>query len=251
MTADVRTFDSEEELARAAAAYVGDCLRRAAEARGVATLALAGGSTPRRLYELLATDPWRREAPWRQAEFFWGDERCVGPDDPASNYRMARQALLSRLPLRPAQVHRMAGELADAAAAAAAYEEHLRHFFQHLGLQEPRFDLVLLGLGADGHTASLFPNHPALREQERWVAAARLGGDGPSRLTLTYPVLNRAADILFLVTGAAKAETVRQVLEGPRQPLRLPAQGVQPRAGRLTWFIERPAATRLSHLPLP
>jgi 6-phosphogluconolactonase len=212
-------------------------------------VALSGGSTPERLYRLLATDPYASGVDWSRVHAFQGDERCVPPDDPASNYRMARDALLARVPIPAENVHRIRGE-DEPDAAAAACERDLRTAFATPDgppRLEPgaRFDLVLLGMGEDGHTASLFPGSDALRERTRWVRAIRRADGSPARVTLTPLVINAAAEIIFLVSGRAKAATLRRVREGPYQPDVLPAQLVAPGAGRLRWLVDADAAADL------
>jgi 6-phosphogluconolactonase len=209
-------------------------------------LVLSGGSTPKRLYELLAGDPFRSRIHWNRVHFFWGDERCVGPDHPDSNYRMTREALLSKLGIHEANVHRLKGEASDPEAAARDYEEEIRkQFGVGPGSPPPSFDLVLLGMGADGHTASLFPGTQALKEVSRWVVENPVPKLGPHRLTLTPVILNRAACVIFLVTGADKAKTLAEVLEGPLEPGRLPAQLIHPMGGKLFWLVDRAAAACL------
>jgi len=222
---------------------------QAIEARDRFTVVLSGGSTPRELYALLASDEFVSKIDWSRADFFWGDERCVPPEHPDSNYRMGREALLDPIRAEPAHVHRMHGEELPERAA-AAYEEHLHRFFGIApGGASPRFDIVLLGMGADGHTASLFPGTPALEEVERWVVPNRAEPSGMPRLTLTFPVLNEAANVLFLVAGADKAERVKQVLEhtpGARPDAgALPASKIRPTHGQVEWMLDSAAASRL------
>ena len=208
------------------------------------TVALAGGSTPRRLYETLAAPSFRARIPWDRVHVFWGDERCVPPDHPDSNYRMARESLLDMVPLPAENIHRVRGEL-QPEAAAQAYTEELQEFFD---ASWPVFDLVLLGMGKDGHTASLFPGSDALRETERPVVGVTAQyQDRPARrVTLTPSAINAARQVLFLATGAGKAETLRAVLEGPHQPDVLPAQVVRPTDGQLLWLLDAAAAVYLS-----
>jgi 6-phosphogluconolactonase len=242
---ELRVLPDAAALARAAAE---ELARRAAEAaavRGNFALALAGGSTPRALYSLLA-DPGeglRDRIPWHRTQVFWGDERHVPPGDPDSNYRMASEALLSHVPVAAASVHRIRGELPDAARAAAEYEEELRRALRPMPGEVPRFDLVLLGMGPDGHTASLFPGSPALAERERWVAAPFVERLGTHRITLTLPVLEGGRAVLFVVAGAEKAGVLAKVLEGGGEGL--PAALVRPRAGELVWLVDRAAAAGL------
>jgi 6-phosphogluconolactonase len=245
MKAEIRVVADGAELARAAAGEFQDRAREAVAARGAFTVALSGGSTPKSLFLLLASDTYRAQLPWDRIHFFWGDERHVPPDDPESNYGMARDTLLSRAPVPPSNVHRIAGEEEDAGAAAAAYERTLREFFR-LGREErPRFDLVYLGLGPDGHTASLFPGTRALQEEERLVVANWVGKFYANRITLTAPVLSAARSVVFLVAGPDKALPLKAVLEGPREPSQLPAQLIRPDGGRLLWLLDRAAAARL------
>lgn len=232
----IQVCDDFEELSRAAAELIADQARRAVAARGRFSLALSGGSTPRRCYELLARSPWREQVPWSQVDIFWGDERCVPAADPRSNAGMARKALLEQVPLPPSQIHPMVCA-ADPEAAALAYQALLRDFFSP---GEPRFDLILLGLGSDGHTASLLPGTPALQETERLVTAVQSPGAELARLTLTLPLINLARLVVFLVSGRDKAKILRQVLVGP--PDRFPAQLIAPLHGEVRWLVDRAAA---------
>jgi 6-phosphogluconolactonase len=213
-------------------------------ARGKRTaVALSGGSTPLGMYRLLAGEPYRSEMPWSRVHVFWGDERCVSPDHPASNYGAAKSALLDRIPLPASQVHPMPGELPPEAGA-FAYEQEMRAFFRTPGGKMPVFDLVFLGMGGDGHTASLFPGRTGLEERKRWVMAVRGGRPDVNRLTLTLPVINRARKVLFLVTGREKARALRTVLEAVGS--RLPAQLVRPSSESLVWVVDREAASLLT-----
>jgi 6-phosphogluconolactonase len=234
----IRVYADLEALSRAAATLVVGQANQAVAARGRFSVALAGGGTPRRTYELLAAPPLVDQGPWDRVHVFWGDERCVPPDDPRSNARMARQAWLDHVPIPAGQIHPMdcAG---DPDAAARDYEAGLREFFAGAA---PRLDLVLLGLGDNGHTASLFPGTPVLAEHERWAAAVYVAAGGLYRVTLTAPLINQAAQVVFLVAGRAKAEILRDVLQGPRDPARLPAQLIQPQNGELLWLADREAA---------
>jgi len=201
---------------------------------------LAGGSTPRQMYARLVSAP----LDWERIHFFWGDERCVPPGHAESNYRMADEALLSHIPIPTGNIHRIPGEL-PAEEAARLYEEELHSFFRGM---PAHFDLILLGLGGDGHTASLFPGTPAAREKVRWVATVDHRLPPPplvERVTLTFPVLNAAARVLFLVSGTDKAERLAQVLHGPFQPDLLPAQGVKPVNGSVHWLVDQDAAVML------
>jgi 6-phosphogluconolactonase len=207
-------------------------------------LCLTGGSTPARTYELLA-ERFRLSVDWKEVQFFWGDERCVPPDNPASNFGMAKRTMLSRLDLRPDQIHRMRGEDAPAEGA-REYEQQLR---THFGLDDgefPRFDLTLLGLGDNVHIASLFPGIPALQERERMTVAVEVDAPQRHRITLTPPVLNNSAHVIFLVEGERKAAAVKSALEGPRDPVRFPAQLIDPPNGEVLWLLDRAAASMLS-----
>ncbi len=187
-------------------------------------MALSGGSTPRRLYQLLAGEPFRGQVDWPRVEIFWGDERSVPPDNKDSNYRMAHEALLEALKLPAGHVHRMQAERADRDAAAREYQDEIaRAFGVDANGGPPAFDLVLLGMGPDGHTASLFPHTAALGETKRWVVVNHVPQMNTDRMTLTYPVLNRAREVLFLVAGADKAERLDELLQGPPDPQRLPS----------------------------
>lgn len=241
MKLEIVIVPDAEALSRQAARRFTRLALRAIADRGRFSAVLSGGTTPGALYRRLADDPHRGQIPWRQVHLFWGDERCVPPDHPGSNFRLADKALISRVPIPPGNVHRVRGELAPQAAA-QAYAAELRAFFDASG---PHFDLVLLGLGQDGHTASLFPGSDALDEKVRPVVAvtAQYQDRPAQRVTLTPPAINAARHVLFLVSGSGKAEIVQAVLEGP--PERLPAQQIRPTTGRLTWLIDAPAASRL------
>jgi 6-phosphogluconolactonase len=235
----VRVLDDVAALAREAAEEWRARALAAVAASGRFTVALTGGSTPRVLYALLADPaaPYRDALPWARTHVFFGDERNVSPDHPDSNYGMARDALLARVPLPPENVRRMRGE-DDAEAAARAYERDLRAFFG----SDPRFDLLLLGMGADGHVASLFPGSPALEERSRLVAATSSPPPGGRRITLTFPVLEAAARVVFLVAGEAKAPAVARALSGAAGDEAVPAARVRPRDGSVLWLVDRAAA---------
>jgi 6-phosphogluconolactonase len=230
-------------VALAGAEIFARAANEAARLRGRFAVALAGGSTPKALYRKLTE--LIPPIPWESVHLFWGDERCVPPDHPESNYWMARETLLAHAQIPDANVHRIRGEDPDPEAAADDYELDIRKFFALGPGETPTFDLVLLGLGHDGHVASLFPGSAALSEDRRLVAVHRLE-DGPGRrITLTLRVLNAASRIVFLVSGERKASILRQVLEGAYDPRRLPAQGVQPRGGSLLWLVDDDAVSRL------
>ncbi len=233
-------------LARRAAQYLVEMVSEASEANGRARVAISGGSTPKAAFQLLADpdQPWRTRMPWDKLDLFWVDERTVPPDNPESNYRMTRESLLDHVPLRPEQVHRMEGEL-DPEVAAARYESELRNGFRLEGAECPRFDLIGLGMGDDGHTASLFPHTAAIHEMSRLVTANQVPQKDTWRLTLTWPVINHARSVFFLIAGADKASVVREVFTGSRDPERLPSQLIWPSSGILTLFLDEAAAALL------
>ncbi len=245
--ADLMLLADQAALAAEAAELFAGAAERVVARTGRFTVALSGGSTPKLLYALLATEPYRSRLPWPQTHVFWGDERCVPPGHPDSNFGTAKAILLDRVPLRPEQVHRMPAEREDLDAAARDYEAEIAGTFAVPPAgKPPAFDLILLGLGPDGHTASLFPHTEAVRETKRWVARNYVPKLHASRLTLTVPILNRGATVLFLVSGTDKASVLREVLEGPRDPERLPSQLIRPIAGRLIWLADQVAAGHLS-----
>jgi 6-phosphogluconolactonase len=233
-------------LARRAAQYLVEMTSEAVAAQGRARIAISGGSTPKAAFQLLAdpSQPFRARMPWDKLELFWVDERTVPPDHAESNYRMTREAMLDHVPLPPAQIHRMAGEL-DPEAAAAHYESLLRDSFRLEGAEIPRFDLVALGMGDDGHTASLFPHTAALHETGRLVVANQVPQKDTWRITLTWPVINHSSSVFFLIAGADKAGILHEVLTGPRDPNRLPSQLIWPASGILTLLLDRAAAALL------
>lgn len=243
---EIRRLMTPQELFEAAAEEVARTANRAAAERGRFTLALAGGSTPKSLYTLLATNA-RTSLPWERTFFFWSDERHVPPTDPDSNYRMAQEALLSKVPVPASNVLRVPAEMPDAAAAAEAYEQTLRRFFALQSEQVPRFDLILLGMGPDGHTASLFPETAALREKSRLVVANWVEKLKTSRITFTLPLLNAANSVSFLVSGTDKAPALKAVLESDNPGEQYPARLVRPTDGKLLWFVDRAAASELSN----
>lgn len=237
----IRVYEDLEALSLAAAELFVTEARQAVQSRGRFVVALSGGATPQRTYELLSQKRFRELVPWQNTHVFWGDERCVAADDPRSNARMARQALLDHVPLPPAQVHAMICDRSPGLAA-IEYEAILRDIFRD-GCA--RFDLILLGLGENGHTASLFPGTSALKEQQRWVAEVCLAEEGQNRLTLTATVINQAALIVFLVSGGAKAPILRKVLEDAASPEPVPATLIKPVQGELLWLVDREAASLL------
>lgn len=238
-------YKDPDEASRAAAEALVKIARESLTARGKFSLALAGGNTPRRLYQLLA-GPLRDEVVWSGVEFFWGDERPVPPDDPESNYRMARETLLDPLQIPEEHRHRMRAEAADKDAAAQHYQDEISRVLGAVGSGDtPALDLVLLGLGPDAHTASLFPATPALIESRRWVVANPVRKLDAVRLTMSPMLLNRAAHVFFIVEGAEKAPALAEVLEGPIDTQRLPAQLIRPASVNLVWFVDQAAASKL------
>jgi len=222
-------FENSRELARGAAEHF-----VTAAQKDFFTVALSGGSTPKILYQLLTEEPFRTQVPWTRTHFYWSDERHVPPDHPDSNYRMAHEALLSRVPVPESNVHRVHSENPSAQEAADEYEK----------IVVPHLDLIMLGLGADGHTASIFPGSEVLQETSRLVAAPWVEKLNTYRITMTLPLLNNGASLLFMVSGAEKAEIVKEVIEGPKK---YPAQYVQPMSGELIWMLDKDAASQLSH----
>jgi 6-phosphogluconolactonase len=245
LSAKVHRFDDPEDWAQAVAHSLAERVARRLAEQERFTLALTGGSTPRQVYALLGCEPLRSNVAWERVKIFFGDERAVGPEHPDSNYRMAAEAWLAAGPIPPEAIHRMEGEAADLDAAARRYEALVRHEVPAGEDGWPRFDLILLGLGEDGHTASLFPGTRALDETARAVVANDVPRLGTSRLTLTFPVLNAAREIWFLVTGETKAARVAQALGyAPADPP-LPAARVHPSHGELHWWLDRAAAAAL------
>jgi 6-phosphogluconolactonase len=236
---NVTVFPDSEAIARAVAEKFVELAKDAIAARGRFSVALAGGSTPKRTYEILATDEFRGQVEWPRVHAFFGDERCVPPDHADSNFRMATEALLKYV---PASVYRMKGE-GDAANHAADYENELRGFFA--GEAWPRFDLVMFGMGDDGHTLSLFPGTTALSETAAWCVSNWVEKFNTYRITLTAPAVNQARQLIFSVTGANKASRLVEVLRGPFEPERLPSQLIKPTDGRLDWFADEAAAAEL------
>lgn len=241
----VRIYPSAAGVIQGAAERIALLSEQAFSTRGRFTIALSGGSTPRELYDLLATREFARRFDWATTYIFWGDERGVPPESRDSNYHLAVEALLNRVPIPHANIFRIHGELPPQEAA-TRYDQVLHEFFvSRLHMAETRFDVVLLGIGADGHTASLFPNTVALGERERWAVTNRTPAAPFERVTLTYPVLNAAANLFFLVTGAEKADAVARTLSDGARVNDTPAAGIQLRRGDLRWLIDEPAAVKL------
>jgi 6-phosphogluconolactonase len=242
----IYVYPGVNEASAAAAKFFVEAARQAVRARGRFCVALSGGNSPRRTYKLLAHLPYSSKVPWQDTHVFWGDERFVPQNSPLSNSGTALGLLLRRVRIPPSQVHPMPVDLPPKQAA-DEYEKLLRKFF---GRRAPRFDLVLLGLGANGHTASLFPHTDVLRIRKRWVEAVCSPGQKISRLTLTAPLINQARQVLFLVFGKEKSEAVHQVLEGRRKPSEYPAQLIHPKNGKLFWLLDKHSAA-LTELKSP
>ncbi|MGA9307667.1 MAG: 6-phosphogluconolactonase [Candidatus Sulfotelmatobacter sp.] len=242
---ELRRLTTPQDLFQAAAEEVLRAATHAVADHGRFAIALSGGSTPRNMYTLIAANA-AATLPWDRMFFFFGDERHVPPDDPDSNYRMANESLLAKIPIPPANVFRIPAENPDADAAAEIYEQTLRKFFGLAPGEFPRFDLILLGIGPDGHTASLFPETAALQEKTRLVVANWVEKLGTSRITLTLPVLNHARCVAFLVSGIDKAAALHEILEGKAPAEKYPSKLVQPSEGKLIWFVDRAAASELS-----
>lgn len=238
----LQIFEDKAQLSTAAATLFVKLAREAVQQRGRFTVALTGGSSPSQLYELLAESPQAEQVPWDKTYVFWGDERWVSLTNEQSNARMAQEALLGKVPVPAEQVFPMWAEDTTPEDFAARYEEILR---QHFGDEEPRFDLILLGMGEDGHTASLFPGTAVLQERSHWVHAYYLEPQAMYRVTLTAPLINQARVVCFLVFGDKKAPALHQVLEGDRNPDKYPAQLIQAKGGELLWFVDKSAAAEL------
>jgi 6-phosphogluconolactonase len=243
---NVQIFPDLEFLARSAAdqfiQLAGDCIRT----HGIFSVALSGGSTPQSLYRVLASEPFSEQVDWSLVHLFWGDERCVPPNHPDSNYFHAFQTMITNIPIPEKNIHRIPAELSPKEAA-VSYEETLLEFFQSLEDEEMRhrasFDLVLLGMGDDGHTASLFPGTEPIHEETRWVSALYVDRVGAWRITLTPVVLNRAGKVIFLVAGSGKNWTLQKVLYGSYQPDRYPAQIIRPFGEDPLWLVDEAAAS--------
>lgn len=243
---DIRILQNQQTWAVAAAEFVLAVGQEALRAKGQFLIALSGGKTPAVLYQALTSPFFAGRLDWSQTLFFFSDERCVRPDDPRSNYALANKTLFIPLNIAPSQIYRMAGESRDPQAAASEYEQLLRRATKTTALTQPRLDLMVLGLGEDGHTASLFPGTPPVQDRHCAIAVTQSPKDPPTRLTMTLGVINRASVILFLVAGAGKAGVVRAVLDPKTEAERqLPAALVRPEGGRLVWLLDQAAAAEL------
>src|SRR5215469_12130455 len=246
VTVTYRISSTPAEVASAAAQFFTDQVIAAAQARGIARVAISGGTTPKVMFGLLAdpSQPFLKQVPWDKLDLYWVDERCVPPDHADSNYRMTKEQLLSRVPLPAERVHRMEGELPPEEAA-ARYEATIRNGFRLEGAQTPTFDLVLLGMGDDGHTASLFPHTEALDDMTHIVVANHVPQKDTWRITLTWPAINQGREVAFLIEGAGKTQVLHDVLLGPYQPDTYPSQIIRPASGKLTFLLDSAAASKL------
>ncbi len=243
---EIRIHNDSQAVAEAAAEFILEVGREAVRAKGRFVLALSGGTTPEILYRALASPAFADRFDWSKAIFFFSDERCVPPNDLRSNYALAGKTLFTPLNIPPSQVYRMTGESSDRQAAASEYEQQLRLATNTAPSVPPSLDLILLGLGEDGHTASLFPGASILGDHQRLIAATQSPKDPPNRLTMTLAAINRASVVLFLTTGSGKAEVVRAILDPKTEAERqFPASLVMPEAGRLIWFLDQAAAAKL------
>lgn len=247
--AEYLVYDMPERVAQAAAELFTRRAQEAAAERGLARIAISGGTTPKRMFALLAVEPFRSQVPWDKLDLYWVDERCVPPTDADSNYRMTNEELLTKVPLAADHIFRMEGEL-DPEEAASKYEAALRNSFKLEGAQAPAFDLILLGMGDDGHTASLFPGSDGLNEMGRLVIANHVNNKNAWRITLTWPVINQGRDVVFLIEGAAKADRLHEVMMGDYDPDRLPSQLIRPDSGKLHLLLDAEAGRRLPKLEM-
>jgi 6-phosphogluconolactonase len=241
----IGVFADIEELSRAAARLFAEAAKKAVGARGRFLVALSGGCTPGRMHEILAAPPFHNQVPWNRIHIFWGDERCVPLNDPRNNAKNAMDRLLNKVAVRAAHIHRIESDL-QPRGAARLYEKQLHEFFDD---HPPRFDLIFLGLGEDGHTASLFPGTPIIGETDRWVSEVYVEAQDMYRISLTAWAINQARQAVFLVSGKRKAEIVHQVLDGDVGPKRLPAQLIRPVDGELDWYIDEEAAAFFKGVP--
>jgi len=253
---EIKICADADAISREAATRFVDAARDATERDGKFSVALSGGSTPRKLFEKLALPETQSRVDWNAVHLFWSDERAVPPDDKDSNFHTAHESLITHIPIPEANIHRIAGEQAqvsDAGAeqAAAEYEAEIRRVLQTPDNEMPRFDLIMLGMGADGHTASLFPTTTALDETARGVVSVWVEKMNTRRVTFTFPLLNHAAHVMFLIGGADKSHTLRDVLQPENEAAKYPSQRVKPTNGKLTWLIDEAAASELNRDALP
>jgi 6-phosphogluconolactonase len=238
---NINRYTNQEEASESAAHLLVEIANKAVNETGKFTIALCGGSSPRRLYEMLAAEPFKNQIAWEKTFIFWGDERFVPPDDPENNARMARKLLLNQVPVPSNQIL----PIPTAGRPQKAAENYASTLASVFDGDFPDFDLILLGLGENGHTASLFPEADVLKEQTRWTGTVYLGDKKQYRITLTTPAINHAKNIIFLVFGANKADILSKVLAGPYQPQKWPAQLIDPTTGALYWYIDEAAAKEL------
>lgn len=242
----IAVYPDTDTLSRDAAQYIVRLANESIVSHGRFTIALSGGTTPKKLYGMLGDEPYRSQIDWALVDIFWSDERCVPPDSEESNYLLAQQALLNKIPIPASHIHRMPADETDRDAASQSYSDEMRRIFATSRI--PSFDLIQLGMGPEGHTASLFPHQPSLHEQQRLVMPVIVSKPPPPRLTFTPPLLNAAHNVLFLVTGTDKAEAVQAVLEGVANPNEYPAQIVQPAHGEVVWMLDTKAASNLKNV---
>lgn len=253
---EIKICTDADAISREAATRFVDAARDATNRNGTFSVALSGGSTPRKLFEKLAIPEMQSKVDWNAVHLFWSDERAVPPDDKDSNFHTAHESLITHIPIPAANIHRIKGEQAqisdaDAESAAAEYETEIRRVLQTPSDEMPRFDLIMLGMGADGHTASLFPTTTALDETERGVVSLWVEKMNTRRVTFTFPLLNYAAHVMFLIGGADKSRTLREVLQPENGAMKYPSQRVKPTNGKLTWLIDEAAAGELNRDALP
>lgn len=242
----IALYPDTDTLSLEAAQYIVRLANEAVVSHGRFTIALSGGTTPKKLYGMLGDEPYRSQIDWALVDIFWSDERCVPPDSEDSNYLLAQQVLLNKIPIPAAQIHRMPADAPDRDAASQAYTDEMRRVFATNGI--PSFDLIQLGMGPEGHTASLFPHQASLHEQQRLVMPVSVPKPPPPRLTFTPPILNAAHNVLFLVTGTDKADAVQAVLEGAYNSDEYPAQIVRPTQGEVVWMLDTKAASKLKNV---
>jgi 6-phosphogluconolactonase len=240
---NIAIYPNIDILSHEAAQYIVRIATESITTHGRFTIALSGGTTPRKLYGLLGSEPYRSQIDWTLVHIFWSDERCVPPNSEESNYHLAHEVLLSKISIPAVQVHRMPADMPDRNAASQEHENEMRRVFETDGI--PNFDLIQLGMGPEAHTASLFPHQAALHEQQRLVVPVSVPKPPPDRLTFTPPLLNAARNVLFLVAGSDKADALHAVLEGPYNPDEYPAQIVRPPDGEVSWMVDTAAAAKL------
>ena len=245
---EIRIVKDPTELAIAAAGEFKRLADKAVKDKGIFNVALSGGSTPKAMFDLLNTDLWQITIPWFETHFFWGDERHVPPDDKDSNYRMTQEHLFSKIPIPSVNIHRIEAESSNAESAAVKYERELRQHFNLSQTEIPQFDLVFLGMGDDGHTASLFPGTDAVHDSKHLVAAPWVEKFNSHRITLTPKVINNSDRVVFLVKGEDKADALVEVIEGERNPDLYPAQIIDPTHGSLLWLCDRASCSKLSSI---